>query len=340
MKSVPLVVTTRGLARDSGTIENVHHGAIAVVAADGRLLFHAGDPDYLTFTRSTLKPFQALPFVLDGGAARFGFGARELALMCASHSGEAMHVEVVSDMLARIACVQADLQCGCHVPYHYAALERKPPLDAVFTPIQNNCSGKHAGFLAACRLCGEAPEHYLDLDRAVQRRVRQGVAEAARVAPDTLAVGIDGCSAPNYAMPLARLAGLYARLALGTDDAEFGAALGPLFDAMTGHPELVSGTARSDLALMAAAPGDWVTKIGADGVQAIGVRSAGLGIALKIGDGHRDALYCAALEVLLQLGLIKGDLPAAFLGWQRPALCNARGMATGEMRPIFKLQRA
>ena len=340
MNGVPLVVTTRGLGRDSGTIENIHHGAIAVVAADGRLLFHAGDPDYQTFTRSTLKPFQALPFVLDGGAPRFGFGARELALMCASHSGEAMHVEVVSDMLARIVCVEADLQCGCHVPGHYAALDKKPPPEAVFTAIQNNCSGKHAGFLAACRLCGEAPEYYLDLDHPVQRQVRQRIAEAARVAPDTLAVGIDGCSAPNYAMPLARLAGLYARLALGKDDAEFGVALGPLFDAMTGHPELVSGTARSDLALMAAAPGDWVTKIGADGVQAIGVRSAGLGIALKIGDGNRDALYCAAIDVLVQLGLIKGDFPAALARWRRPALRNARGAATGEMRPIFKLTRA
>ena len=354
MSVVPLVVTTRGLSRESGAVENVHHGAIAVVAADGRLLYRAGDADYPTFTRSTLKPFQALPFVLDGGPAYFGFTTRELALMCASHSGETMHVDVVAGMLKKIGCVEADLQCGCHVPGFYAALDRKPLPDAVFTPIQNNCSGKHAGFLAACRMHGEPLDSYLEIDHDLQHRVHQIVADIARVAPDTLAVGIDGCSAPNYAMPLARLAHMYARLAQGAADAQYGDGLAALFEAVTQHPDLVSGTARSDLALMTMGKGtmgagtmeagDWVTKIGADGVQAIGVRSAGLGIALKIADGNRDALYCAIAETLLQLGLVSADLVASgetpLTRWHNPTLRNARGMATGEMRAVFTVQKA
>ncbi len=370
----PLVVTTRHMAQPAaqaitgaspgvrgadvdgavdgavdGPVENVHHGSIAVVAVDGRLLHSAGDPDYPTFTRSTLKPLQALPFVREGGPAHFGWGSREVAMMCASHSGEPMHTEAVRSMLASSDSEESQLQCGCHVPGWYAALDRTPPEGARFGPIEHNCSGKHAGFLAACRMHGERLEDYLQPSSPLQRRVASAVADMTGLAESALTSGTDGCSAPNYAMPLSRLAFAYARLAQGAADPTEGNALGVLFDAMTRHPELVSGTARSDLALMSFAPGDWVTKIGADGAQAIGVRSAGIGIAIKIANGNRDALYCALIETLLQLGLLGGStetedgaqgVPESLARWRGSVIRNASGLCTGRMSARFTLREA
>jgi L-asparaginase II len=343
----PLVVTTREPADkiradaplDARSIENVHYGSIAVVSVDGALVHWAGDPEWPTFTRSTLKPFQALPFIREGGPSRYGWSSRQIALMCASHSGEPMHTEIVSGMLASADCDAACLQCGCHVPGWYAALGRTPPPDAVWSSIQHNCSGKHAGFLAACRLQGESVEDYLAPSSALQRRVIATVAGMSRLAERDIPAGTDGCSAPNFALPLSRLAGLYAQLAQGEAAPAEGDSLGLLFDAMTGHPELVSGSRRSDRALMALAPGDWVTKIGADGVQAIGVRSAGIGIAIKISDGNRDALYRAVVEVIGQLGLVERETDRdAFAPWLRASVQNARGTATGRVLPTFKLR--
>lgn len=363
MKAEPLVETRRELASEyastraghashatAGGVENVHHGSIAVVSADGELTHYAGDPDYLTFTRSTLKPLQAVPFIRDGGPARFGWTSREVALMCASHSGEDMHTKVVASMLASAGNDESQLQCGCQVPGWYAALDRAPPEGMRFTSIEHNCSGKHAGFLAACRLHGERVEDYLDPRSPVQRRVASAVTEMTGLQESALTTGTDGCSAPNFALPLSRLAFAYARLAQGRAAPHagdtMGEALGILFDAMTGHPELVSGTARSDLALMSFAPGDWVTKIGADGAQAIGVRSAGIGVAIKIADGNRDALYCAVIETLRQLGFFdtsndaSDGVPERLVRWRGPALRNARGLTTGRMSARFKLRAA
>jgi L-asparaginase II len=160
------------------------------------------------------------------------------------------------------------------------------------------------------------------------------VGDVVGVPGDTLALGIDGCSAPNYALPLEKLAGAYARLAASDD-----AALSTLFAAMTQQPEMVSGTARNDLAFMRMAPGDWVAKIGADGVQTIGVRSAGLGIAIKVVDGNMRALYTAAVAVLKVLGLVESPETTGLAPWALPIVKNARGIHTGVLRPVVELKR-
>jgi L-asparaginase II len=335
MHFAPLAETTRG-----DRIESVHFGAVAVVDTRGKLLYSAGDPDFLTFTRSTIKPFQALPFLHGGGAARFGFGNREIALMCASHSGEAMHVDVVRGMLSKAGCDEHHLRCGCHVPMHYAVEEKRPPADAVFNQLYNNCSGKHAGFLAYCMQHGHTLDDYIDPVHPLQQAVRRHLAEVAGVAEAELAMGVDGCSAPNYALPLSRLAFAYARLAQGSGDARYGRVMGELFEAMTSHPELVSGTGRGDLAFMRTAPRDWVAKGGAEGVQAIGICSAGIGIAIKVADGNSRALYPAAIALLQQLGLLENVEDTPLAAWQRPQLRNLRDIQTGEVRATVRLVKA
>jgi L-asparaginase II len=241
MDTVTLAVSTRG-----PYVESVHRGSVAVVNQHGDLVYSAGDPDFLTFTRSTIKPFQAAPFVAADGPSATGFTEREIALMCASHSGEPMHVQAVRDMLEKIGCGEQDLHCGCHPPLHFTALELPVPPQAQFNQLHNNCSGKHAGFLAWC-VMQEAPLYnYLNLDHPLQEAVRHSLSHFTGLPQQSLKQAIDGCSAPNYAMPLWRLAFAYARLAGGVADAEFGDTLNVLFHAMTAHPEFVSGAGRCE----------------------------------------------------------------------------------------------
>jgi L-asparaginase II len=334
MSYVPLVETTRG-----GMTECVHYGAIAVVDLHGKVVAAAGDPQHRVFTRSTLKALQALPFVAAGGAQALGFSSRHLALMCASHSGEDMHVAAVNEMLAKAGKPYQRLQCGCHVPLKYTFFDIAPPAGASFTEVHNNCSGKHAGFLAWCAHAGVADDTYIDPAHPLQRAIRSHVARAVQLAPEQLHLGIDGCSAPNYAMPLASLALGYARLASGAQDAEFGEAFAQLSAAMTAHPTLVSGTGRNDEALMKAGGGDWVTKVGADGVQVIGSVSRGQGIALRIADGNKNALYAATVAALDQLGWLNDAQRKALAPWRFAQIINARGVQVGERQAVFQLAR-
>ncbi len=321
-----LAVATRG-----NLPELIHHGSIAVVDAQGALIHGVGDPESLNFTRSALKPFQALPFVEDGGMARFNFTSHELALMCASHSGEAVHVSIVKRMLHAIEANEGDLQCGCHPPTYFSATHEQMGARVRWTQLHHNCSGKHTGFLAYCRLHGWSIAEYLDPDAPAQRHIRKAV---QRFAPGIeLPMGIDGCSAPNYAMPLTKLAHAYAQLATGATPA-----LAAVAFAMTRHPDLVSGTNRTDLALMQTAPDDWVTKIGADGVQAIGVKSKGIGIAIRIADGTARALHAVTTEVLQQLGLLDDVANTPLARYARPNIVNYRGTVTGRVEPLFRLR--
>lgn len=336
---VPLAVTTRVDEAGKPSLESVHYGSVAVTAVDGTLLYAAGAPGAMTFTRSALKPLQALPFVAEGGPEHFGFGLPQIALMCASHSGEPMHTERVADMLARIGCRVEQLQCGCHVPTYYATVGAKIPPDARFTPLHHNCSGKHTGMLAYCRQHGLSIENYLAFAHPLQQVIRTAIAYYAERAESELPAGIDGCSAPNYAMPLDRLATAFARLAEERPDPRYGDAPQTVFRAMTAHPELVSGTKRNDLALMRTAPGDWLSKVGAEGVQAIGIRGKGWGIAIKIADGNTRALYPVTVAVLQQLDLIADPMATPLAEYHLPVMTNYRGKLTGRVQPVFSLTR-
>jgi L-asparaginase II len=329
----PLAIVSRGDATES-----VHYGSAAVVDAEGRLLFSAGDPEFLTTTRSALKPLQALPFVAGGGVERFGFSAQQVALLCASHSGEPRHVEAVADMLTRIDCVPNQLMCGVHPPLYYAAHDQAPPPGVTFSPLHHNCSGKHSGMLAHCRQCGLPFGQYVAFDHPLQQSIRAAVAHLTGVAESDLVAGIDGCSAPNYAVPLSRLAYAYARLASDLEDARYGMAPATLARAMREHPEMVSGDKRNDLTLMHAGRGAWVTKVGAEGVQALGIRSKGWGIAIKVIDGNARGLHPTTVAVLDQLGLLDDAQRGELSAWRDPPIRNYRGIATGSVSPVVELQ--
>jgi L-asparaginase II len=255
MQPVPLVVTTRGYPDSGYAVENVHMGSVAVVDAKGNLRWFAGAPDGVVFTRSALKPFQALPFVLADGPARLQFTPSELALLCASHSAEEKHVNAVQAILARAGCDERDLECGCHAPLYYDSVGAPPPQGRSWSALHHNCSGKHSGFLAWCRLHDLPGAGYVAPGHRLQQEIRRTLAATLGIPESSMPVGMDGCSAPNYAIPLAGLAQLYARLAQGNADPQHGAAMGDLLNAMTAHPDMVSGQGRSDLAYMSAGSG-------------------------------------------------------------------------------------
>jgi L-asparaginase II len=330
---VPLVELLRG-----GTLECVHFGAVAVADAQGKLVAHAGDPHWVSFTRSTLKPLQALPFVQGGGPQQLGFSREQVAMMCASHSGEPMHVTQVEGMLDKAGLTYKTLQCGCHVPL-FAELGVAPsPPPGSYDERHHNCSGKHSGFLACCVQHGWPVGNYLAPGHPLQQSVRREVARAVGLAPEELKMGIDGCSAPNYAMPLVNLARGYARLATGGADPEFGASFAQLADAMTAHPELVSGTGRNDLAFARAGRGDWVSKAGADGVQALASKSRARALVVKVADGNKVALNAVTVAALDQLGWLDARQREELRPWRAEPIANARGTQVGERRAAFTLQ--
>ena len=329
----PLIQLTRG-----GIPECLHLGAVAVVNTRGKLTAAVGDAHMRTFSRSTLKALQALPFIEAGGHTQFGFTQPELAMLCASHNGEDAHVAATDSMLSKAGLNYRALRCGCHVPGLFTQLDKAPPEGLEFDERHNNCSGKHAGFLALCVQMGWPTEDYTAMEHPLQLAIRQDVARAVGMEADDLKPGIDGCSAPNYAMPLSKLAYGYARLASGTADTEFGPSFGLLGEAMTAQPWMVSGTGRNDLALMQAGRGDWVSKVGADGVQVLGSKSRGEAFAIKIIDGNKPALFAATVEVLAQLGWMDDAQAKLLEPWRARTLRNARGTKVGERLPLFRMQ--
>lgn len=337
----PVFELTRG-----EIVESVHFGAFAVVDSRGTLLASAGDPQLVTFLRSSAKPFQALPLIERGGHEKFGFTPKEIALMCASHSGTDEHVETIKGMQAKAGVGVGDLLCGMHDPIHQATRDAMLLRGEQTSPYRHNCSGKHTGMLAHARLRNLPTANYLDFDHPVQKSILQTFAEMCDIPVDKVELGIDGCSAPNFAIPLYHAAYGFARLCepLNLPPAR-AAACRVITSAMMAHPEMVAGPDRFDTLLMQVAAGKVVAKGGAEGYQAVGILpgvlapdSPGIGIAIKISDGDTNdrARTGVALSILKTLGAL-GDAQLAELAAFGPVkqLYNYRKLRIGESRPTL-----
>lgn len=324
------------LVHRGGHPELVHYGSVAVCDSQGNLLAQAGDVRSPMFTRSALKPFQAMPLIARF-AQRYQLEDADVALLCASHNGEPAHTQRVARLLARAGASENDLACGTHLPYFYSANSRTPPADEVFGCLHHNCSGKHTGMLLLAAALGEPFSGYLDTSHPVQKAIVDSVSHFTSVPANALMRGTDGCSAPNYAVPLAALATAFARLTRPEPDEVYGDGPQRVALAMSQHPEMVSGQGRNDLALALAGRGDWVCKVGADGVQAIASRSRGVALAAKVSDGNLKALMVAVVSVLDQLGWLDPSARAALAEFTPPPMRNAAGLEVGQMVPVVAL---
>lgn len=323
-------------SRRGGIPESRHRVSAAVTDPDGRLIARSGDVNFLTFTRSAAKPFQALPVIEDGAADRFEMTSEELALACASHNSERRQVEVVRGLLERIGCEERDLVCGGHRPLSYDLALIDPSLPAPDrvprTAIASNCSGKHTAMLALARHRGWPTAGYERPDHPVQTRCRESVARWTGVPADALGEATDGCGVVAFALPLRAMATAYARLGTSTSDAPR-----RVVRAMTAHPDLVAGTGRPCTALMQAYPGRLVVKVGAEGVYGAALPDQGIGIGIKVEDGHAWAAVVALIAILDSLDL--EPPPATLLApFARPVIRNTRGVSVGALEAVGSLK--
>jgi L-asparaginase II len=330
-------------------VECIHFGALAVVDVQGRLVASFGNPNMVTFLRSAAKPFQALPFVERGGPEAYGMTDREVALTCASHSGTDEHYAAVSGLQAKIGVSEHDLMCGTHPAMHQATAARMLCKGEAPTPNRHNCSGKHTGMLAHAVLRHEPKETYLDWNHPVQQSILAAFAEMCGVAVEDVELGVDGCSAPNFAVSLHSAALGYARLADPTNlGSARAAACQRIYRSMTAHPFMVAGPQRFNTRLMEAAGGRILAKSGAEGFMglalppgALGSGSPALGIAVKISDGDASgrAISTAVVSALCQLGALSSTEAAALAEYQTRPVYNWRHIEVGEIRPAFTLER-
>ena len=352
MTAEPLFEVTRG-----DIVESIHYGSMAIVDSSGKLISSYGDPKAVAFLRSSAKPFQALPFVEGGGVEYFGFTPRELSISCASHEGSDLHVQTVEGMQKKIGVAENALQCGIHMPGDVDAFKSLILNNRQPTPNQNNCSGKHTAMLAYAKMRVLPLENYLDRNHPIQKDILAVFAEMCRVPVQEIQLGTDGCSAPNFAIPLYNAALGMARLCDPRElPPERASACRKITSAMTTYPEMVSAYGEFDEQLMRTGAGKIVCKRGAEGYQIIGLLpgvlrpdAPGVGIALKVSDGdpsrtaldltHRTRVRPAvAVEILCQLDVLSTEQQQALasFGPVNP-IKNHRGLVTGQSRPVFKL---
>ena len=320
-------------------VESVHRGSVAVVDEKGRLVAHCGDAHTPVYARSAAKPFQAMPLLLAGGEKRFSLGDAEIALMCASHGGEPRHVELARKILRLGGFRPDDLGCGAHSPMHEPSARELVRRGEKPSALHNNCSGKHAGLLLACRALGLPHEGYTEPGHALQRRIRTLVARYADIPESRITAAVDGCNLPVFRLPLSALAGSYARLVAGRLPGEDAAAAGArarIVRALTRQPLVVAGTGRFTTDFLVAGRGRWIGKEGAEGVYAVGLRAPArggkaTGLAFKIEDGSarpRDAVTLAAMD---RLGALPLEARRALASYAEPPVLNALGLEVGRI---------
>lgn len=317
-------------------VESTHRASVAVCDRQGRLAASFGDPKLVTFVRSSIKPLQALPLIETGAADHFGFTPEEIAITCASHNGEERHVGLAQSILSKIGLGPEALLCGAHAPYNRAAAKR---VGEAFTALHNNCSGKHAGMLATTVHNGWDPQTYLDPSHPLQQVILKTVSDETGVPVTDIGIGVDGCSAPNFALPLRAAARAYARLmaAEGIRGGR-GRALARLRDASLAHPEVVAGEDRLDTRFMRAFGGDVWVKAGGEACFGMGIKSLGLGVCLKIEDGAWRAVGPLLFRILEELGVARETHREALQALREEPQKNWAGRLVGRLECDVQLK--
>lgn len=322
------------------TVESIHRGHLIVLNGDGETLYKIGEPETVTFFRSAAKALQLIPCITLGAAKHFGFGMREIALACASHSGEKTHTTLAAEMLEKASLSESDLRCGAHLPFNEKRAEQMIRAGEKPTQIHNNCSGKHAAMLAFAKFIGAEIETYEHSENAIQKEILKTIALFTDVPETEIEIATDGCAAPNFAVSVEAMARSFLKIANPPEsfDDKLKDACKKIVAAKTKFPELVGGAERLDTLLMKAGDGKFISKIGADGVWLCGVLPSekfptGLGIALKIEDGDdKRARAVVSVEVLRRLEIFDKDTLKEI---SPLPILNRRGETVGKVGAAF-----
>src|SRR5262245_40305610 len=329
MSNPILVEVLRG-----SVVESRHRGAVAVVDADGSTVLALGDVDRPVFPRSAVKVLQALPLLETGAADRFRLTDAQLALACASHSGEPDHVAAAQAMLTQAKLDVTALRCGAHPPIHQPSATALYRAGAAPTALHNNCSGKHGGFLClACALDAD-PGGYIEPDHPVQRAVKATIESLSGFALADERRGVDGCSVPTWAVPLKGLALAFARVGSGAKlGLERAKAAARLRAACAAHPWYVAGTGRFCTEVMQLLGARAFVKTGAEGIYCGIFPQAGLGFAVKCEDGGARCAEVVTAALIIRLCTLSDGERAVLERFVRPTLRNWNNIAVGALRP-------
>lgn len=328
MENPVTVEVTRGQL-----VESRHRGLAVVVDAEGKILFSAGDVEAGVFPRSACKAMQALPLVESGAADAYGFGNRELALACASHSGEPEHVATAAAMLKAAGRNESVLECGAHWSSHQQVLIDQARSLEKPTALHNNCSGKHAGFVCTCCHTGEDPRGYAGFDHPLQEAIRAIMSDLTGAVLSRDNCGTDGCSIPTYAVPLVGLARGFGKLATGRGlEPIRAAAARRLIAACMAEPFYVAGTRRFCTRLMQVASGRIFAKTGAEGVFCAILPDKGLSFAVKAEDGATRAAEAMIAALLARHFENGSEEHAALIGLSHHGMTNWNGLHVGTIR--------
>ncbi len=333
-------------------VESVHRGSIAVVDARGKLIAFAGDPATRSCLRSAAKPFQAIPLLEYGGVEEYDLTPEEIALTCASHGGEPLHVATAAAMLRKGEFDEEDLLCGAHFPYDEKAAADLRASGEPPSPLHNNCSGKHAGMLLATRVMDAPSARYIDAGHPLQELMRSTLADFAGLTPEEIPIAVDGCGVPAFFLSLHRAAYAYARLMSGAIE-RYAESTSIVVDAMTSFPHYVAGNWSITSPLMAAFDGELLAKEGAEGFYTMALSPSlcselterlrlpddgALGVALKIEDGSMDRGRNPVILRLLELLGIDLDSRPELETWRRWPVHNHASTLVGEVRAEFELE--
>ncbi len=315
-------------------VESFDLGYGVVVNEKNEVIFTAGDPHYPIYIRSAAKPFQAVPIIEKEADKIYKLSEEDLAVICASHSGETIHTERVSGILKKIGLGVESLKCGVHTPLDKSAYEQLILKGGRPTVLHNNCSGKHAGMLAVAKAMDTTIDDYLALNHPVQKLILEKIKEYAE--KDKVLTAADDCNAPTFFLPMQNLAIMYRKLAQETDDA-----LNKIFHAMTLRPKMIAGRNRFDTDFTAALSGKGLSKIGSQGVRAIGLRTGAgqhIGLVVKVLSGNKAASSSMAMKILGHLKLLDEKILAKLSHYANPELKNYVGRKTGKVESEITIE--
>jgi len=333
----PLAVVTR-----NNYIESLHYGIICVVNSSGKILYKLGDYHTRIFFRSSAKPLQIIPLLQSGAAEAFNFSPKEIAIACASHSGQKIHQETVEEILKRLNLNDLNLHCGIMTPYSEKENKRLIKEGTSPSVLHCSCSGKHSAMLALAKFKGYSVDNYEKIANPVQQEILSTIADFADENIQSIPMGTDGCGTPIYILPVNKIALSYAKLAMYAQDIKnsYHHSCKTVFDSMTQFPEMVAGDSEFCTELMQVTKGKLIGKVGSEAVYCLSIKEGNLGICVKIVDGNERAVYPVVIELLNQLGILNPQEFNSLKHWHRQTLKNNLGEIIGEVLPAFNFQSA